>query len=1428
LGGVFGANSGGNGGFGGGGGGAAVGSTPLVGGDGGNGGFGGGGGGSSNSGFAGVGGQFGGDGSSTTGGGGGGAGLGGAIFVENGGTLNIAGAFNVSGQTVTGGAGAGGAGNGSAYGSGLFLGGSGFVQITAGANQTVTIASNIADTNGTIGGVGSWGMNINGPGTTILSGNNLYSDNTVVAAGTLSVASDANLGVGTRVDLFGTRLQLTGTGVFTKDLGISGSSTVSVTAGQTATWAGVVGDSDTPAVLNVNGGGTLALTNGLNGYPDGTVITGGSEVIASSDGALGSGSAAVFLGDATSTGTLGINGSGFTSARAISLGALGGTVDTIGASDATLTGTVSGTGSFTKAGTGTLTLAGSNSYSGPTLVNAGTLAAGNAGAFGGSTSLFVNGGAAVNFNGFSQSFFTVSGGGTMAFGGGESLTIGADGSSSAFSGTITGDGTVVKNGAGTLTLSGSNSFTGGVFLNAGALSIGASSSLGSGALRMGDATTLFTSGGAYGNALAIAGLATVTTSGGQTLTWSGPISDNGSAGTLNLTGGGRFALTNGTNSYSGGTNVAGGSTIAVNSDGALGASGATLRLGDASGTATLAIDAPSFLSSRSIVLGSSGGIVDTAGGTAATLGGAISGAGGLTKTGAGTLTLAGSNSYGGGTSVLGGTLRAGGGSIFSNASSLALAGGTAFDLNGFSQSIGSLSGAGSIVLGGGASLTLGANNSSSAFGGSISGSGGLVKSGAGTLSLTGANSYTGGVSVLGGTLIGTSDSLRGNILNNATLVFDQAANGTYTGALSGSGGLIKTGAGALTLAGSSTYSGGTLISAGTLIGTTDTLRGSIVDNAALTFDQAANGVFSGFISGIGTVTKLGSGNVTFASTQGYTGLTTVGQGTLTLNAGLPGSVNVGTQATLAGTGTIGGSLTVGGRLFVPSPNAAAAPAGFRGFNTANVAALKPFATLDVPSLIVNGDLNATQGSTLDFAVSPAGASPILVNGRASVVGAHVNVTLDGPLPTRTATYTAIKTADGVSLSGSDATSPSITTVPLLTASQTALLVTVLNLTVPTTAVATTPNGIAAGRGIDAVKQCAPGDLCNVVHEVLALDDAHIDDALNNLAGEIHASSLRLFVADSRAMTDLVRNQLSDFEHESEEDPTYRQRGRQPRWWFQFTGEHVNFRRNRFSGATANVGGVGGGLDFKPASNWTVGGGASLSLGGMSLTDVSGSSDMKAPRAFGYSGLQFGPFHWHGGGSAAKTTNDTKRDIAIRAFIPNELGVLIPLSNGVDRQAESDQDGNTRDSWTELQHTKKFTAWTLDSKLGFRNAHFSRNTFNERGAGAISLDGSEDTLTSRESHVDIHLFKKTGAWRPRMLVTYRREFSDDATSADVNFQNRPDSQFEVTGLPVPRDTYHGLFGLSMRTLSGLEYTFEYETQQARDESHHAVHFRMRFR
>ena len=133
------------------------------------------------------------------------------------------------------------------------------------------------------------------------------------------------------------------------------------------------------------------------------------------------------------------------------------------------------------------------------------------------------------------------------------------------------------------------------------------------------------------------------------------------------------------------------------------------------------------------------------------------------------------------------------------------------------------------------------------YAGVVSGTGSLTQAGAGTLTLTGANTYTGGTTISAGTLQigsgGTTGSLVGDIVDNGALIFNRSNALTYAGTISGTGTVTKLGSSArLTLTGDNTYTGSTTISAGRCMvgngGTTGSLVGNIVDNAALIFNRS--------------------------------------------------------------------------------------------------------------------------------------------------------------------------------------------------------------------------------------------------------------------------------------------------------------------------------------------------------------------------------------------------------------------------------------------------------------------------------------------------------------------------------------------------------------------------------------------------------------
>ena len=213
---------------------------------------------------------------------------------------------------------------------------------------------------------------------------------------------------------------------------------------------------------------------------------------------------------------------------------------------------------------------------------------------------------------------------------------------------------------------------------------------------------------------------------------------------------------------------------------------------------------------------------------------------------------------------------------------------------------------------------------------------------AGTLILSGDNSgFTGTTTVdSGATLQGRAQSLPTAITNSGLVRFDQPDTGTYSGVISGSGGVEKTGIGVVTLTSSLAYGGPTTVSAGTLIlegnnsgyagattvssgatlqGDAQSLPNGIANDGLVRFAQQGEGLYSGVISGAGDMEKTGNGTLTLASSQSYTGATTVAEGTLVLLGNITSPTSIEPGATLQGIGTITGLVTNAGTIAPGTP-----------------------------------------------------------------------------------------------------------------------------------------------------------------------------------------------------------------------------------------------------------------------------------------------------------------------------------------------------------------------------------------------------------------------------------------------------------------------------------------------------------------------------
>ncbi len=310
----------------------------------------------------------------------------------------------------------------------------------------------------------------------------------------------------------------------------------------------------------------------------------------------------------------------------------------------------------------------------------------------------------------------------------------------------------------------------------------------------------------------------------------------------------------------------------------------------------------------------------------------------------------------------------------------------------------------------------------------------LTKSAGGTLILSGNNTFSGATYLNAGTIQVGNGGTSGGISNSPSVVtrggllsFNRSDLVGYSGVISGSGTLTKSGGGRLVLSGDSIYTGATTISAGILQlgagGAAGSLSNSpsIANSGALVFNLSGPSTYPGSITGNGPITNQGSGSVTLptsinglsaslantgtgsivlVSTNGYGGSTVISSGSLVLgaNASISNSaaITVGAGATLdvsaAGSlslnsavgQTLLGSGTVRGSLVIP------------GDNTSIWGVVKPGGVGTVGTLTINTNL-ALQGGDLVMDISTSGTDLISVGNNVDFTLGSISASVSGLL-----------------------------------------------------------------------------------------------------------------------------------------------------------------------------------------------------------------------------------------------------------------------------------------------------------------------------------------------------------------------------------------------------------------------------------------------
>ena len=956
---------------------------------------------------------------------------------------------------------------------------------------------------------------------------------------------------------------------------------------------------------------------------------------------------------------------------------------------------------------------------------------------------------------------------------GNTLTVGALGQHDKFSGTIADSGTyldygqefthgpnqflhpdaagsLVKVGDGTLTLSGDNTYAGGTTVLAGAVEVFEDGNLGdaAGVLTLDGGALKFGAGFTSDRAVVLGADGGTFDTAGHQASWTGVISGEGA---LNKAGAGRLILS-GDNTFSGGTTVAGG-ILRLEHDNALGTGGLLIT-----GAGASVEYQDGFVSDVDVVLDAD--VAHEVGqDEVVEYGGTLSGSGGVALEGPGTLVLSGDNTYTGGTHIQEGTVEVSADNNLGAAEGeLAFSGGTLRFADGFDSER-------SIVAGSGGA-TFDTNGHDASLGGVIAGEGGLTKTGAGSLALTGDNHYSGGTAILGGTvrvdsdaslggaeggisidggtlqLAGDMDSGRKVTLAGAGTVDTGGNNARFNGAIEGEGGLTKTGDGVLELSGANSYLGGTSVQAGTLVGNTGSVRGDLENHGTVKFAQSDSGGYEGVISGAGTLEKTGGGQLLLTGdSSGFEGSTQVHEGSLRVNGALGGTLSVGADGVLDGTGTVG-SLDVEGAI---------APGNSIG------------------TLTVDGDYVQAAGSEYQVEIAPGGHSDrIAVTGTAVLEGGTVAVTRELGRYRAGDEFTILTAGEGVTgqFEGISQHQRPFLALALDYGSNDVQLQVTRNL-IRFQDYCTTFNECSVATALDRIEDGALGgdDMAAVMVELGSVTEAEFAPAMQTLNGQSHASFASIMLEGSAA-TDRA---LRDRQHARRTSDNSAGGG-----WVEVHGRSASLDGGRdVRGADIDTTGVTIGADGWLESGWLLG--ASL---GTSKVDADMDIGDRA-EADGYALALYGSFNgervWVDSSiSYGKWDNELRRVIRVADLV---------------RHAESDYGGNRLS--VELDVGLDYALGNghrLQPFVGLRHDKVEHDGFRETGAGDVGLVGKGHDVEQFTTSLGLDWSREVAgsSWtvRPHAGLEWLHTTGSRHAGLDLAFAGAPEAGFHVRGVELP--------------------------------------------
>jgi len=689
---------------------------------------------------------------------------------------------------------------------------------------------------------------------------------------------------------------------------------------------------------------------------------------------------------------------------------------------------------------------------------------------------------------------------------------------------------------------------------------------------------------------------------------------------------------------------------------------------------------------------------------------------------------------------------------------------------------------------------------------------GFVKTGGGSLILSADNSYTGGTKIDAGVLQlgngGTSGSIVGDIVNNASLVTNRGDLLSLLGTISGTGSLTQNGGGTTLLTGNNTYTGGTTINNGAVQlgagGESGTLTGNVMigSDGTLVINRSNDFTLVTELSGTGNLRQIGPNITTIQGNScGFAGTTTVTNGKLVVDGCLGGTVIVENGGSIDGNGTIGGGGSGG--------------TGGGTVTIGNGGTFSPGGNTTIGQTTITSNLTINSGALYVVNVNAAGQSDhTQVNGVATINGGTVQVLAANGDYRPVTRYTIMTANGGVKLGGANGGFDTVTSnlaflVPTLDYDPNHVYLTMTRNNVSFDSVSQTPNQTNVGRAIELLN---PG---NAVYDaVVGLDKDSAQKAFNDLSGEIHATLLGSGVESSFTLQDAVSNRLrAAFDRAGAQDnpsmavvrdaaSAIDPQAQAPVIWGAVYGTTRSTDSDgNASSADMKSSGIINGLDMTVDGgmfdNWRLGGVARYENSSLSVDDRSSSAEADAYSIGVYGGGRAGQFNINLGAFYTLMDVETDRNVTIGSF-----------SNALD----ADHRIGVSHLFGEVAYQMDLGGVAIEPFAGLAYVHAKSGSFTESG-GAAALSASGNSFSTPFTTFGVRT-QKTFEIDNGIAITSKaslgwRHAFNDVPEAAMSFGGQ--SGFDVQGLPIGKDSLLLEFGLETKLSENVSLGLNYSGQ-----------------